>query len=338
MTEPTDTQAPSTGFAELGDMLSYLQTQAVNLPQAIKEPGDLPPVAPPVDTAVLRQEIAGLKAALLDEFRSFQVYGFSAQQAPMLLREVTRCRELTFRAMQEGSGEAVDTDRFDSSYYHIVVWDTATDSVVGGYRLGRTDEILARQGQQGVYLGEMFDFAPEFFDGSPTLEIGRSFVVPDYQRHHYSLYLLWRGIGQFVVRHPQYRDVYGVVSMSRLYDPTTIAALKDALVVPDTDVQPKAPYEPNLGTPWQDFVQGQRPLEMKLVSQLVRGLEGDARDVPVLIRHYHKLGARFVSAAVDSSFNNTPGLLLKLHVPAIPHKYLKQYLGEDGVAAYLAAG
>ena len=58
------------------------------------------------------------------------------------------------------------------------------------------------------------------------------------------------------------------------------------------------------------------------------------RKRPIPHRHYHKLGAQFVSAAVDSSFNNTPGLLLCLNVPSIPDRYLRQYIGE-GMSAYL---
>ena len=100
-------------------------------------------------------------------------------------------------------------------------------------------------------------------------------------------------------------------------------------------MRPKAPYEPDLGKVWQDFVGDHAPMGMKIVSHLVKSLEANERDVPVLIRHYHKLGARFVSAAVDAAFNNTPGLLLRLHVPSIPAKYMKTYFG-DGWEGYLA--
>ena len=111
--------------------------------------------------------------------------------------------------------------------------------IVGGYRLGHTDELLAARGSQGIYLGEMFEFDPSFYAGSPMLEIGRSFVVPQYQKNHASLFLLWCGISQYLVRRPRYRRVYGVVSMSRLYDPTTLAAIRDALVEPDEGVRPQ---------------------------------------------------------------------------------------------------
>ena len=320
---------------ELNDVLAYLTTVGISLPQAITEPGDLEPIASETASAVLLKEIEQLPPeALLYSYKHFNVYCGTADQMPNTLAEITRLRELTFREMREGSGRSVDADEFDRFYLHLFVWDTDANKIVGGYRLGKTDEILEERGPQGVYLADMFEFAPEFYAESPTLEIGRSFVVPEYQRNHHSLSLLWCGIGQYVVRNPKYRRVYGVVSMSRLYDPTTIAAIRDALVEPEESVKPKAPYEPDLGAPWHEFVGERAPLAMNIISHLVKGLEENRRGVPVLIRHYHKLGARFVSAAVDASFNNTPGLLLNLDVPKIPQKYLKQYLRE-GAAAYL---
>ena len=331
MSEATAGELP----AELDDVVQYLTTVAISLPKAMTEPEDLQPIASPVPVGVLVDELARLPADnQLYSYRQYRVFCGTAEQIPNTLQEITRLREMTFRHMQEGSGLSVDTDKHDVSYVHLFVWDTQEQQIVGGYRLGKTDELLETYGPQGVYLADMFEFDPAFYADCPTLEIGRSFVVPQYQRNHHSLSLLWCGIGQFIVRQPKYRRVYGVVSMSRIYDATTIAAIRDALVEPMEHVRPIAPYEPDLGKPWQDFVGDHAPLAMKVVSHLVKTLEENQRDVPVLIRHYHKLGARFVSAAVDSAFNNTPGLLLCLDVPNIPHKYLKQYLRE-GAEDYL---
>ena len=332
MSEAQSTLLPQ----DMDDILDYLTTVAISLPKAVTDPEDLAPIADETPATVLVQEIDSLPVDnLLYEYKQFRVYGGTAAEIPATLNEITRLREITFRAMQEGSGLAVDTDQHDKSYVHLFVWDAAEEKIVGGYRLGKTDELLAAYGPQGVYLADMFEFDQSFYDLSPTLEIGRSFVVPEYQRNHHSLSLLWCGIGQYIVRHPKYRRVYGVVSMSRIYDATTIAAIRDALVEPVEGVRPKAPYEPDLGKPWQDFIGDHAPMGMKIVSHLVKALEANERDVPVLIRHYHKLGARFVGAAVDASFNNTPGLLLSLDVPNIPQKYLKQYLRE-GAADYVS--
>jgi len=320
-------------------IVEYLRDLDLALPQAVTEPEEMLPIADPVSSSVIAAELAELPPTNeLFSYRQYRVYHGHSSQLPNTLHEITRLREDTFRAMQEGSGLAVDTDQFDASYRHLLAWDTEQQKIVGGYRLGKTDELLAENGLPQVYLGDMFDFEPSFYSESPMLEIGRSFVAPEYQKNHASLFLLWVGISQYIIRRPYYRRVYGVVSMSRLYNPVTLAAIRTAMVEPDARVMPKAPYEPDLGSTWQEFLGNDRPLDMKVLSTIVRALESDERDVPVLVRHYHKLGARFNSAAVDSAFNNTPGLLLCLHVPSMPAKHLKQYLreGAEGYVNYSA--
>ena len=318
------------------DILPDLSDVTLSLPKAVTAAESLQPIAPAVAKEILEQEIAALpEHQMLMQYRHYRVYYGSAQQLPRMLDEIARCRELTFRELKEGSGASEDRDRFDETYLHLFAWDTEARQLVGAYRLGRTDELRKEGGNDAVYLAQMFDFAESFYDGPPTLEIGRSFVVPAYQRSHHSLFLLWCGISRYLLKHPRYRQLYGVVSMSRLYDVRAMAVMRDVLLEPRDDVRAEAPYEPDLGDSWQSYLNERRPFTMKDLSDMVKVLEGDLRDVPVLIRHYHKLGATFHAAAVDANFNNTPGLLLRLHVPSIPAKYMKTYFG-DGWEGYLA--
>ena len=320
---------------EIAKLLTFIQGAAVSLPVAVSDPDRMPPIAPPVDPIEIESELDQLPAGqCLYSYRQFGVYYGYRDQLPVTVKEITRLREHTFRAFEEGSGREVDTDRFDEFYLHLFVWDMHARAMVGGYRLGQTDLLRETHGPDGIYLEMMFEFEELFYEGPPMLEIGRSFVVPEYQKNHLSLYLLWCGIGRFLIKKPQYRRMYGVVSMSRLYDSRTIAAIRDALLEPSVGILAKYPFEPDLGAEWRAYLASNSPIAMRDVSRIVRALEGDQRDVPVLIRHYHKLGARFVSAAVDGNFNNTPGLLLRLDVPSIPTKYLKKYLG-DAFQSYL---
>ena len=324
-----------TEIAEFRAIAEYLQGVGIPLPPAITEREDLPPLAPETELFRIEAELKRLPAdQCLVTHRDFRVYYGSAQQLPATLREITRLRELTFRLFEEGSGQELDSDVYDHSYLHLFIWDARAHAIVGAYRLGRTDLIRAQSGDAGVYLAQMFDFDDAFWAGSAMLEIGRSFVVPAYQKSHSSLYLLWAGIGQFLVQHPQYRRLYGVVSISRVYDGRTSAVVRDALVEPSAAIRPKAPYRPELGATWQAYLERRSPIAMQDVSKLVRVLEDDKRDVPVLIKHYHKLGARFLEAAVDAKFNNTPGLLLRLDVAAMPERYIRTYL-RDGAGDYL---
>lgn len=322
-------------FHSFLEMLPYLKNLKISLPKAAVDEANMAPIiaaAPPADVAA---EVAALpEDNVLMEKGPFLVAFGRAEQIPLMLHEIGRLREITFRAFQEGNGLSEDRDEFDLTYEHLFVWDREARALVGAYRLGRTDELRLIDGNNSIYLSQFFNFDEQFFDGPPMLEIGRSFVVPDYQKNHNSLFLLWCGISRFIMRHPKYRRLYGLVSMSRLYDASSMAVMRDVLLQPREDVRAGEPYAPDLGTPWQEFLAHTRPITMKDLSRMVKALEEDSKDVPALIRHYHKLGATFHEAAVDTCFNNTPGLLLRLHVPSIPEKYLNMYFG-DGWPEYV---
>ena len=169
-----------------------------------------------------------------------------------------------------------------------------------------------------------------FFDNfAPSLELGRSFVSPDYQKTHYSLHLLWRGIGAYTKLHSKYRRLYGTVSLSRMYDLRSICAMCDGLIVPTPMVQPRHPLDTDLGPEWQEFkaeraeADGRVPLAD--VSNVVKGMEG-GMDLPILLRHYHKVGAQFHAVGVDINFNHTPGLLLSVDLEQVPERQKKTYL------------
>ncbi|MDG2277525.1 MAG: GNAT family N-acyltransferase [Pseudomonadales bacterium] len=329
---------PEDRLQRLEELLPYLRGLQMGLPKAVVQSSEMLPIAREVPKAELRAEIDALpQEQCLMAYKNFLVYYGDVTQLPRTLDQIARLRELTFRAHQEGSGLSEDRDRFDEKYLHLFAWDVHAQAIVGAYRLGKTDLLRAEAGNAGVYLAQMFDFAEEFYAGPPLLEIGRSFVAPDYQRNTYSLFLLWCGISRYLLHNPQYRRLYGVVSMSRLYDARAMAVMRDVLLEPRSDVRAEDPYEPDLGGEWQAFLAETRPMTMKDLSRIVKALEDEARDIPVLIRHYHKLGARFHAAAVDRNFNNTPGLLLRLNVPAMPRKYLKMYFGEgELLERYLA--
>lgn len=312
------------------EVLPYLKGLQISLPKALANEAEMAPIIPSAPVADVEAEIMALPGEqVLMEHRSFMVAYGTAQQLPVVLREIGRLREITFRAFQEGNGGPEDRDDFDLTYLHLFAWDREARAMVGAYRLGRTDELRAGVGNAGIYLSQFFNFAEDFFDGPPMLEIGRSFVVPDYQKNHNSLFLLWCGISRYLKAHPRYRRLYGLVSMSRLYDARAMAVMRDVLLEPREDVSAGVPYNPDLGEPWQAFLERTRPFTMKDLSRMVKALEADEKDVPALIRHYHKLGATFHEMAVDTCFNNTPGLLIRLNAPQIPPKYMKMYFGEN---------
>jgi putative hemolysin len=295
------------------------------------------PLAPRGDGLAMARELEALPGRQrLLEFRQFSVAYASAAQIPQLMAEIGRERERVFRTLDEGSGSPADTDGFDRSYVQLFVWDRVAHELVGAYRMGRTDRLLAEAGPDGLYLSRVFEFSSGFHDPvRPALELGRSFIVPEHQRSFHGLYLLWQGIGRYLLGHPEYRRLYGTVSLSRQYDPQVIAMLCDALIQPSPLVRARLPVTTPLRAEWQDYRRAAGGLDIATLGAIVRGLDGQGKDIPVLLRHYIKLGAKFHAVGVDPGFNATPGLLLSVDVPSLERKTLATFLGAAAVQ-YLA--
>ncbi len=277
---------------------------------------------------VIAQEIAKLpKEQHLLTHKAFEVYFGYQNQMPATVAEIARLRELVFREHNEGSGEPLDTDGFDATYTHLFVYNSERKHIIGAYRMGQTDKLLADGDMKQLYLSRMFKFDRTFVNQlQPCLEMGRSFLIPEYQRSFQGLYLLWRGIGAFVCLYPRYRTLYGTVSLSKLYDTRSVALIKQALITRTDSVKPYTEFDFDLHPEIQDFSQ---KYELKPhLSALLASIEDDGKDIPILAKHYMKLGAEFHCLGIDSNFNDTPGLLLSVELPKAPEKLLKLYLSE----------
>ncbi len=296
------------------------------------EQDDLPdaqPIATPADKSLIKRELTQLPAKqhLLD-FKSYSVYyGYQAQM-PACVHEIARLREVTFRTMDEGSGNPIDGDKFDATYMHLLVFDHKNGEIIGAYRIGQTDLLQQNGGLSALYLSQMFAFKPEFINQrEPCLEMGRSFIVQAHQNSFHGLLLLWKGIGAFVSQNPRYRTLYGTVSLSKLYDPRSVALINKIMVTQPDGVNARTAFDGKLHPEVSAFVEPEKN-NIELLSTLVTAIEDDGKDIPVLLRQYHKLGAKFHCTGIDTNFNQTPGLLLSVDLPKAPAKLLKLYLGK----------
>src|SRR5437899_4529059 len=168
---------------------------------------------------VLVRDIEALPITqLLTESSEFAVYAARASEMPHLLEELGRLREVTFRAAGEGTGKSADLDQFDDYYWHLLLWSKEKKELAGAYRAGNTDEIIRSHGIKGLYTNTVFRYDERLFMkiGS-ALELGRSFVRPEYQRQYAPLLQLWKGIARFVASRPQTPVLFGAVSISNEY-------------------------------------------------------------------------------------------------------------------------
>ncbi|MFO7726684.1 MAG: lysophospholipid acyltransferase family protein [Oceanipulchritudo sp.] len=302
------------------------------------------PVAPAQAPEAIEEELAGLSPeALLVKHDPFMVYVARAGEVPRLLLELGRLREITFRKVGEGTGAASDLDSFDSTYRHLFIWNREAREVVGAYRLGLTDEIFPERGDQGLYTTTLFRFKSGVLRSlDPAIELGRSFVVEEYQRKPLSLGLLWRGIGQFIVRNPRYCTLFGPVSISKEYQGLSknlmVAYLKENNLDPVLASKVKARHplrSRNFGSLDRgSFRRSVRDIED--VSALISEIEREERGVPVLLRQYLKLNATLLSFNVDPAFNDSLDGLVLVDLRRTSEKTLRKYMGVNGAERFLA--
>ncbi|MDR9436695.1 MAG: GNAT family N-acyltransferase [Thiohalophilus sp.] len=339
------------GFERIPDLAEYLRMRTcllsqseggINSERSVSGEEALASILPPINAVQLEEELAALPAEQrLDTSGELQVWYARAGQIPLLLQEIGRQREISFRAVGEGTGKSTDIDLYDHFYLHLFVWNARQKQVVGGYRLGLADEILRRYGRRGLYSHSLFRYSRNFLQQiNPAIELGRSFVRPEYQRNFSPLMLLWKGIGHYVAQNPQYANLFGPVSISNDYSGMSqrllIRFLKQNLYdgALGRHVKPRYPYR----TPWKDGwnTMLHKDISLDELSTLIAELEEDDKGVPVLIRQYLKLGGRLLGFNVDPEFQHCVDGLIRVDLRQADPRLLKKYLGAEGAAAFLA--
>jgi putative hemolysin len=275
------------------------------------------------------------KSCLIDS-GAFQVFLAEANRIPVALREIGRLREVTYSAVGEGTGRQLDLDSFDEQYLHLFSWDRARKRIVGAYRIGRTDRIMATAGVEGLYTRTLFRYDERLIARlSPALELGRSFVRAEYQKNYNALLLLWKGIGRFVATHPEYRVLFGPVSISCRYSDCSHRLLMAFL------------QQNHLDSDLADLVEAINPRvvnpaparaiprSVEEANRLVTEAESDGKGVPILLRQYLKLNAKLLGFNVDPQFGDALDALMMVDLTTVDAAILNRYLGRQATAEFL---
>jgi len=278
----------------------------------------------PVDPALLQKEIKSIKNNLLVSRNDYEVYLAPAKEIPDILREIGRLREVTYRKVGEGTHRSVDLDEFDNYYEHLFLLDRSVNKIIGAYRLGRGDEIFEKLGKEGFYTCTLFrfdaGFTPYF---KRTLELGRSFVVEEYQKKAFPLFMLWKGIEKFLSINKQYRYILGPVSISSSYSELTRSLIIQFIKRYYYDAELAAMaharkgYEviqdDDLGILLDHF-----PVDMNELDKLISEIEPSHFKVPVLLKKYIKQNASIIGFNIDPKFNNCLDGLMILDLKNLP--------------------
>lgn len=183
----------------------------------------------PVPLELLLEELTPEKQLRMTNRSHNEIYVVTAHDSPNVMREIGRLREITFRLAGGGTGKAMDIDEFDTSdncYKQLIVWNPEAQEIIGGYRYLMGDEWeYGADGQPVLATSHMFRFSDKFIrDYAPyTIELGRSFVTPEYQsskmgaKSLFALDNLWDGLGALTVINPDMRYFFGKMTMYPSY-------------------------------------------------------------------------------------------------------------------------
>ncbi len=297
--------------------------------------GGQAPLAHPEPTERVAAELQSQAEKLADLNDGKQVYLFKGASDSVVLREIGRLRELTFRKVGEGTGARRDLDVYDPHYEHLVLWDPKSLRIVGSYRFGHGGNLIAERGMSSLYTSSLFNYSPALESRlSQGLELGRSFIAPAYWRSR-ALDQLWQGIGLYLQRHPELRYLFGPVSMS-------VSIPREAR---EWIAAAHQHYfgAPGLASARQPFVVS--PDVIELVRAALDGLDPAAGlgklkhhldalgvSLPVLYRQYVDLvepeGVQFLDFGEDPGFSGCVDGLVMLDLATLKPAKRARYLGK----------
>ena len=183
------------------------------------------PIIAPISTEVLKSELTPARKLRDTNKGGNEIYIVNHHDSPNVMKEIGRLREEAFRDSGGGSGLSMDIDEFDTMenpYQQLVVWDPEADKIIGGYRYILGNDIkLDEKGQPLLATAHMFHFSEKFINEYLpfTIELGRSFIAPEYQSRQagrkalFALDNLWDGLGALAIEKPDMKYFFGKMTM-----------------------------------------------------------------------------------------------------------------------------
>jgi len=267
--------------------------------------------------------------------RNYEVFFAKAKDIPNVLYEIGRLREITFREVGEGTNESIDIDTFDTHYRHMFLWDDEAKKVAGAYRMGLGSEIFPEYGIGGFYLNDLFRFEPELHDMlHKSIEMGRAFIIKEYQQKPMPLFLLWKGIIHVTLRYPEHKFLLGGVSISNQFSDFSKSLMIEFMKSNFYDpyiaqyIHPKKAFKVKLKDADKEFIFDGAEADLNKFDKIIDELEPGSLRLPVLIKKYIKQNARVVAFNVDPLFNNAIDGLMYIRISDIPDSTVRPVMEE----------
>ena len=280
----------------------------------------------PIKKELIIPEIDLLKKQYhLFDSNEYSIICAPSTKMPNILLEIGRLREITFREIGEGTNRSLDLDEFDLYFNQLVIWDNNNEKIVGAYRVGRGDEIMQQYGVKGFYLQSLFKIKKGFQPIlKESIELGRSFVVKEYQRKPFSLFLLWKGILYFLLKNRQYRYLLGPASISNNFSKFSQSLIVDFFKANYFDEKLTSLVAPRKEFKIKTNSNFHKDIFIKSTSKDVKKLDKFIQDIepeystPVLFKKYIQLNAKLLGFNVDPKFNNCVDGLMILDIYDVP--------------------
>ena len=306
----------------------------------------------PIADAVRPELIAGEVEKIREEFTLFssdqyEVFCTPSIEIPHIMNELGRLREITFRSVGEGTNRSMDLDEYDLYYNHLFVWDTKEEKIVGAYRVGKGQEILRRYGIKGFYLQSLFRMSRRMMPTlKQSLELGRSFIVEEYQRRPMPLFLLWKGILYFMLKHTEYRYLIGPVSISNNFSQFSRGLIMQYIKEHNYNnklsryVRPRTRYNvPGYNVDEEIILESAGDLNM--FDRFIKEVEPNDYTMPILLKRYLKLNGKIIGFNLDPKFNDALDGLLVLDLYDVPMETiasLSKEINDDSIMERFMAG
>ncbi|MGW1454595.1 GNAT family N-acyltransferase [Salegentibacter agarivorans] len=307
------------------------------IPKHLKLPKSPKKIAAETAQALMEIEVENCRQMdkRLLSSKNYEVFLAKKEVIPHIVTELGRLREITFRAIGEGTNNATDLDKFDEYYYHLFLWDNEAKKVAGAYRMGMGNEIYARHGIDGFYLQELFRFEPELHKMmSQSIEMGRAFIIKEYQQKPMPLFLLWKGIVHCTLRFPEHKYLIGGVSISNKFSNFSkslmIEFMKSHYFDPNVAqyIKPKKEFKVKLKDADKDLVFDASDADLNKFDKIIDEIEPENMRLPVLIKKYIKQNAKVVAFNVDPLFNNAVDGLMYIKIEDLPESTVKPVMEE----------
>ncbi|MCW5519019.1 lysophospholipid acyltransferase family protein [Aureitalea sp. L0-47] len=308
-----------------------------NIPKTLKIPKAPKKIAGAVSVEMMESEIDLLrkdnKRLLIS--KNYEVFLAPAPSIPNILQEIGRLREITFREVGEGTNNATDLDKFDSYYHHMFLWDGEAKKLAGAYRMGLGSKIFPQYGINGFYLQDLFRFEPELYPMmEQSIEMGRAFIIKEYQQRPMPLFLLWKGIVHTTLRFPEHKFLIGGVSISNKFSEFSKSLMIEFMKSNYYDpyvaqyINPKKEFKVKLKDADKDFIFDETEADLNKFDKLIDEVEPGSLRLPVLIKKYIKQNAKVVAFNVDPLFNNAVDGLMYIRIADLPESTVKPVMEE----------